>query len=62
MGAELVEGRDLFHWAVAWMRTTSGPTRVDVIYRRVDDEFRSAAVPRRLMLGSPGFPRPGSAT
>jgi uncharacterized circularly permuted ATP-grasp superfamily protein len=40
MGIELVEGRDLFvHDNVVYMRTTGGPHRVDVIYRRVDDEF-----------------------
>jgi uncharacterized circularly permuted ATP-grasp superfamily protein len=40
MGIELVEGRDLFvHDNVVYMRTTAGPRRVDVIYRRVDDDF-----------------------
>lgn len=40
MGIELVEGRDLFvHDNVVYMRTTSGAQRVDVIYRRVDDDF-----------------------
>jgi len=40
MGIELVEGRDLFvHDNVVYMRTTGGPRRVDVIYRRVDDDF-----------------------
>ncbi len=40
MGIELVEGRDLFVDAgVVFMRTTEGPRRVDVIYRRVDDGF-----------------------
>lgn len=40
MGVELVEGQDLFvkdHFV--YMRTTRGPKRVDVIYRRVDDDF-----------------------
>ena len=40
MGVELVEGQDLFvsdGWV--WMRTTSGPKKVDVIYRRIDDDF-----------------------
>jgi uncharacterized circularly permuted ATP-grasp superfamily protein len=40
MGVELVEGQDLFvkdHFV--YMRTTRGPVRVDVIYRRVDDDF-----------------------
>ena len=40
MGIALVEGRDLFvHDNVVYMRTTAGPERVDVIYRRVDDDF-----------------------
>jgi len=40
MGIELVEGRDLAtHDNVIYMRTTSGLRRVDVIYRRVDDDF-----------------------
>ena len=40
MGIELVEGRDLFvHDNIVYMRTTAGPRRVDVIYRRVDDDF-----------------------
>jgi uncharacterized circularly permuted ATP-grasp superfamily protein len=40
MGVELVEGQDLFVAdGVVYMRTTRGPQRVDVIYRRVDDDF-----------------------
>jgi uncharacterized circularly permuted ATP-grasp superfamily protein len=40
MGIELVEGRDLVvHDNLVYMRTTSGLQRVDVIYRRVDDDF-----------------------
>ena len=40
MGIELVEGRDLVtHDNIVYMRTTSGLRRVDVIYRRVDDDF-----------------------
>ena len=40
MGVELVEGRDLFvDDDRVWMRTTRGPKRVDVIYRRIDDDF-----------------------
>jgi uncharacterized circularly permuted ATP-grasp superfamily protein len=40
MGIELVEGRDLLvHDNVVYMRTTSGLQRVDVIYRRVDDDY-----------------------
>jgi uncharacterized circularly permuted ATP-grasp superfamily protein len=40
MGIELVEGRDLLvHDNVVYMRTTAGLRRVDVVYRRVDDDF-----------------------
>jgi len=40
MGVELVEGRDLLvHDNIVYMRTTAGLRRVDVIYRRVDDDF-----------------------
>lgn len=40
MGVELVEGKDLFiKNATLYMRTTSGPKKVDVIYRRIDDDF-----------------------
>ncbi len=40
MGVELVEGQDLFEKdSFVYMRTTRGPKRVDVIYRRVDDDF-----------------------
>ena len=40
MGVELVEGQDLFVAdQLVFMRTTRGPQRVDVIYRRIDDDF-----------------------
>jgi uncharacterized circularly permuted ATP-grasp superfamily protein len=40
MGVELVEGRDLFvEDARVYMRTTEGPQRVDVVYRRIDDDY-----------------------
>lgn len=40
MGVELVEGQDLFvKDGFVYMRTTQGPKRVDVVYRRVDDDF-----------------------
>ncbi len=40
LGVELVEGRDLLvQDDVVYMRTTKGPRRVDVIYRRIDDDF-----------------------
>ena len=44
MGIELVEGQDLFVQDNAvYMRTTRGPQRVDVIYRRIDDDFLDPA-------------------
>ncbi|WP_430591724.1 circularly permuted type 2 ATP-grasp protein [Humidisolicoccus flavus] len=57
MGVELVEGRDLFcSGGRVYMRTTSGPTRVDVIYRRVDDDYLDPLQFRAdSMLGSPGL-------
>ncbi|MFT2818053.1 circularly permuted type 2 ATP-grasp protein [Leifsonia sp. A12D58] len=57
MGVELVEGRDLYvSGGKVWMRTTAGPMRVDVIYRRVDDEFLDPLQFRDdSMLGSPGL-------
>jgi uncharacterized circularly permuted ATP-grasp superfamily protein len=40
MGIELVEPQDLFvENGLCWMRTTRGPQRVDVIYRRIDDTY-----------------------
>jgi uncharacterized circularly permuted ATP-grasp superfamily protein len=40
LGVELVEGGDLFvNDDTVYMRTTEGPKRVDVIYRRIDDDF-----------------------
>ncbi|MDE2290896.1 MAG: circularly permuted type 2 ATP-grasp protein, partial [Elusimicrobia bacterium] len=60
MGAELVEGRDLFVGSgdVLYMRTISGPERVDVLYRRVDDAFLDPEVFREdSMLGVPGLMR-----
>ncbi|WP_420594445.1 circularly permuted type 2 ATP-grasp protein [Deinococcus sp.] len=57
MGVELVEGRDLFVDAGrVWMRTTAGRTQVDVIYRRVDDDFIDPLTFRRdSALGVPGL-------
>jgi uncharacterized circularly permuted ATP-grasp superfamily protein len=57
MGIELVEGRDLFvRGNVVYMRTTEGPKRVDVIYRRIDDEFLDPlAFNPTSMLGVPGL-------
>ena len=57
MGVELVEGRDLFCvGGKVFMRTTRGPRRVDVIYRRVDDDFLDPLQFRAdSMLGSPGI-------
>ena len=57
MGIELVEGGDLLcHDDVVYMRTTQGLQRVDVIYRRVDDEFIDPLLFRQdSMLGAPGI-------
>jgi uncharacterized circularly permuted ATP-grasp superfamily protein len=57
MGIELVEGQDLFvKDGYVFMRTTSGPQRVDVIYRRVDDVFLDPLAFRAdSMLGVPGL-------
>jgi len=57
MGVELVEGRDLFVKDEAvFMRTTQGPQRVDVIYRRLDDDFLDPLAFRKdSMLGVPGL-------
>jgi len=57
MGVELVEGQDLFVQDDAvFMRTTRGPQRVDVIYRRVDDDFLDPLVFRPdSTLGVPGL-------
>jgi uncharacterized circularly permuted ATP-grasp superfamily protein len=57
MGVELVEGRDLFvKDEQVYMRTTQGTQRVDVIYRRVDDDFLDPLAFRKdSMLGVPGL-------
>ncbi len=57
MGVPLVEGRDLYvDDERVWAKTTRGPQRVDVIYRRVDDAFLDPRVFREdSMLGVPGL-------
>jgi len=57
MGVELVEGTDLFvEGEFVFMRTTEGPRRVDVIYRRIDDAFVDPLCFRPdSMLGIPGL-------
>ncbi|HMM71375.1 MAG TPA: circularly permuted type 2 ATP-grasp protein [Rhodocyclaceae bacterium] len=57
MGIELVEGRDLFvRDDTVYMRTTRGPVRIDVIYRRIDDDFLDPQVFREdSVLGVPGL-------
>jgi uncharacterized circularly permuted ATP-grasp superfamily protein len=57
MGVELVEGRDLeCRRGKVFMRTTAGLQRVDVIYRRIDDEFLDPVHFRSdSMLGVPGL-------
>jgi len=57
MGVPLVEGRDLFvEKDFVYMKTIYGPKKVDVIYRRVDDEFIDPLCFRKdSMLGVPGL-------
>lgn len=57
MGIELVQGSDLFvDHGYVWMRTTEGPQRVDVIYRRIDDDFIDPlAFNPASTLGVPGL-------
>lgn len=60
MGIELVMGPDLFVDSddVVWMKTTHGPQKVDVIYRRIDDDFLDPEAFRPdSMLGVPGLMR-----
>ena len=57
LGIELVEGRDLFvDDNVVYAKTTKGPERIDVIYRRVDDDFLDPLVFRSdSRLGAAGL-------
>src|SRR5439155_359509 len=57
VGVDLVEGRDLFvKDDLVFMRTTQGPKRVDVIYRRIDDDFLDPLAFRPdSVLGVPGL-------
>jgi len=57
MGAELVEGRDLFcRGGFVYMRTTQGPKPVHVIYRRIDDEYLDPVLFHSdSVLGIPGL-------
>jgi uncharacterized circularly permuted ATP-grasp superfamily protein len=57
LGIELVEGRDLFvKEDIVYMRTTQGPRRIDVIYRRIDDDFLDPLAFRPdSALGVPGL-------
>ncbi|MBK1665507.1 hypothetical protein CKO38_12890 [Rhodospirillum rubrum] len=57
MGIELVQGQDLFvEGGHVYMRTIAGPQRVDVIYRRIDDDFLDPLAFRKdSMLGVPGL-------
>ncbi len=57
MGVPLVEGRDLLvHDNLVYMRTTSGLRRVDVIYRRIDDDFIDPLTFRARLLAGRGRP------
>ena len=57
MGVELVDGNDLIvKDEMVYMRTTEGPVRVDVIYRRIDDDYLDPKAFRPdSMLGVPGL-------
>jgi uncharacterized circularly permuted ATP-grasp superfamily protein len=57
MGVELVEAADLIvDDDIVWMRTIRGPVKVDVIYRRIDDDFLDPLVFRpESLLGVPGL-------
>ncbi len=57
MGVELVEGQDLFvEDKKVYMRTPAGPKRVDVLYRRLDDDFLDPLAFRPdSALGVPGL-------
>jgi uncharacterized circularly permuted ATP-grasp superfamily protein len=57
MGIPIVEGRDLLVKDFkVYMRTTKGPQQVDVIYRRIDDDFLDPSVFRAdSLLGVPGL-------
>ncbi len=57
MGVELVEGQDLFVAnGFVYMRTPAGPARVDVVYRRIDDDFLDPLALRQdSLLGVPGL-------
>ncbi len=57
MGVDLVEGADLLvKNEICYMRSTSGLARVDVIYRRIDDDYIDPLVFKpESMLGAPGL-------
>ncbi|UXX78627.1 circularly permuted type 2 ATP-grasp protein [Reichenbachiella carrageenanivorans] len=59
MGIELVEGRDLFvEDNYVFMKTTKGPVKVDVVYRRIDDEYLDPEVfNKESVLGVKGIMR-----
>ena len=63
MGVDLVQGQDLYvHDDVVWVKTTRGPRRVDVIYRRLDDAFMDPRAFRPdSLLGVPGVVRAAEA-
>jgi uncharacterized circularly permuted ATP-grasp superfamily protein len=57
MGCDLVQGSDLFvHDKCVFVKTTAGPKQVDVIYRRIDDDFLDPKMfNKESMLGVPGI-------
>ena len=57
MGVELVQGTDLFvDQLITYMKTTRGPERVDIIYRRIDDKFIDPiSFDSSSLIGIPGL-------
>ena len=57
MGVELVQGNDLFvDESITYMKTTRGPEKVDIIYRRIDDKFIDPiAFDSSSLIGIPGL-------
>ena len=57
MGVELVQGTDLFvDESITYMKTTRGPEKVDIIYRRIDDKFLDPITfDSSSLIGIPGL-------
>ena len=57
MGVELVQGNDLFvDESITYMKTTKGPQKVDIIYRRIDDDYIDPiSFDKSSLIGVPGL-------